>query len=256
VGIDIDNLELYNTASTPQVICVLATDGQNDPATGLCNPMRPAVELAFDHGVMDTGFLHLDVTAAGTPQFPPILGHGFLPAGPTTVTGDNFVAGFAAMPQRAYTAWVVTTASSVADSIMDFTSPSCGGAVPFRCGLRVSFTPTPSPHIEVDATTSTGLFGTVDLPVQPGRHSVYVRENLSSGITTSVNVQVDGGTFQTITLGAGNLFSAPNSQLSLPSSGTISVDELQVWPVDLFGAACELGDDGELQPDGSCKLLP
>ena len=259
-GVDLDDLELYNTAFASDQVCAIASRGSI--ANGSCIPARPVIELSFDHGVVDSGGFHLDLSSQGAPQFPPFLGIGLLPAGPTTLSGASFVPDLASMTNRAFTTWITTTTASTTDSIMDFTSPSCGGGS-FRCGLRVSFAATPAPSIEVDATTSSGQFGSVAIPVAAGRHSITVLEHRTGDVTTSVEILVDGGTTtstqRTIALGDGALFSAANAQLVLPSTGTISIDELQVWDVDVSSNAalrCELALDGERQPNDTCKLIP
>jgi hypothetical protein len=126
-----------------------------------------------------------------------------------------------------------------------------------RCGILVTYEPAPSPHIHFEVATSTGLGQVVDVPIAVGRHSIQMREHHTADVTTDIVVSVDFPGQHSIPLGAGSLFTPSNTRIALPFSGTVAIDELQVWGFDFShatGARCELELDGQLQPSGSCRL--
>jgi len=258
-AIDIDQLQFDNTAVPPQAICSVISYGQNDPMTGSCNLVRPAIELSFDHGMIDSGFFHLAVQAPVPAMFPVMLGHGLLPPaspqGTFAIDDANLPADMASLKERSFTLWVNTTTSSVHDTIIDTTSMACGDAGNVRCGMLVTYEPAPSPHIHFEVATSTALGQVVDFPITAGRHSIQMIEHHTGDVTTNIGVNVDFTSEQVLPLGAGSLFTPANTRIALPFSGTVASDELQVWPFDFVhasGALCELWLDAQLQPDGGC----
>jgi hypothetical protein len=242
--VDVDDLRFYNT----QISTCTFVRGVLD-AFGQCVPGRPAIELDFEGGRIDqTGFMTLGLQTPAWSPYAGATGDGLtLNASPGAFSLSQFSTQ-ASTPGHTISLW--TVGQSPADTLFDFTR-ACAIGSPQTCGIKISWTSARQFAVEAGTSGVTTSTTVPSAPLDTGSHNLVVAEQRSGGVTTSLRLYVDGTLAATVPMNSGDVFAVVNDTIQLPTQAGTSVDEIELWPMDLSSSPdmlCENGFDGEFNP--------